>query len=129
MKGTIIKFQLSEIIRTYERQVYTLIALLSDVGGFMDIIRLIPVIIMASYSERMYQAQIYSEIPKKKDKKDTKTSTMLKRLVKGDYKCGQNLLKDDLECLSEETKLMYKDPPDFYRNLFHIPRCCKKSSK
>ena len=50
------KFKLSEINRSYERQAYTLIALLSDIGGFMDIIRLIPVLIMASYSERMYQA-------------------------------------------------------------------------
>ena len=77
------KFKLSEISRSYERQAYTLMALISDVGGFMDIIKLIPVFIMASYSERMYQAQIYSEIPKKKDKKDTEPSTLLKKFVKG----------------------------------------------
>ena len=103
--------------------------MISDVGGFMDIIRLIPAWIMAFYSERMYQALIFSEIPKKKDKKDTKPSTVVKKFVNGEYKCGQNLLKDDLECLSEETKLMYNDPPDFYGNFFHIPRCCKKSQK
>ena len=54
---------------------------------------------------------------------------MLQKFVDGGYECGQNLNKDDLDCLNEETKLFYKDPPDFYGNFFHIPRCCKKSQK
>ena len=54
MSGAVMKIKLSEINWTYERQVYTLIALLSDVGGFMDIIKLLPVLIMATYSKKMY---------------------------------------------------------------------------
>jgi len=72
---------------------------------------------------------MYSEIPKKKQREKSKASPVLQKFVDGGYKCGQNLLKEDLDCLSEETKLFYKDTPDFYGNFFHIPRCCKKSQK
>ena len=54
--STKVIFKLSEVKRTYHRQVYSLIVMLSDMGGFNGIIYLVPAWLMALYGERMYQA-------------------------------------------------------------------------
>ena len=58
--------ELSDIKRTYERQAYTFMTLIGDIGGFNSAILVFPVFLMAWYSERMYQSSVYQELPVKK---------------------------------------------------------------
>ena len=74
-------FKLSEIKRSYERQVYSLVALLSDVGGFRDIILVFPTWIVGWFADKMYNAKVYSQIPKKKERKDSSPSPILQKFV------------------------------------------------
>ena len=103
---------------------------MSDIGGFVDIVYLIPVSFMAAYSERMYQAQIYSEVPIKKKKKETKQnqrSPILEKLAQGKYKFGQNLNHDDLQYLNDETERLYQKKPQFWKYFCAIQKCRKQS--
>ena len=47
-------FKLSEFRRTYERQPYTVITLVSDIGGFNGAILYITAVLLSSYSNRQY---------------------------------------------------------------------------
>ena len=49
-----IVFYLSDLQKTYEREVYTFMEALSDFGGFNDGVIIIPAIFMHIYSYRMY---------------------------------------------------------------------------
>ena len=67
--------ELSDIKRTYERQAYTFMTLLGDIGGFNSAILVFPVFLMAWYSEKMYQSSVYQELPvKKKNQKSSSYS-------------------------------------------------------
>ena len=68
---TRVKIELSDLFRSQERQVYTFITLMGDVGGFNGAVLVFPTIIMAYLSERMYHKEIAGEIPVKDDDKDT----------------------------------------------------------
>ena len=58
-------FSLSDIERTYEREVYSFMAALGDFGGFNDGIVLIPVILMSIYSQKMFLQELFSLLPVK----------------------------------------------------------------
>ena len=70
-------FELSDIKRTYERQAYTFMTLLGDIGGFNSAILVFPVFLMAWYSERMYQSSVYQELPVKKKKQRSSSFNQL----------------------------------------------------
>ena len=72
-----IVLELSDIKRTYERQAYTFMTLIGDIGGFNSAILIFPVFLMAWYSERMYQSSVYQELPvKKKNQKSSSFSPL-----------------------------------------------------
>ena len=48
------KFRLDEVKRSYEREVYSFMTLLSDFGGFNDGVILLPAILMTMYNAKMY---------------------------------------------------------------------------
>lgn len=58
---------LSGIKKTYEREVYTIMELLSDFGGFNDGIILIPAVLMHFYSQKMYIQHLFGLLPIKKE--------------------------------------------------------------
>ena len=60
------QFYLSDLEKTYERQVYSFMALLGDFGGFNDGIALIPAILMSIYSQKMFKRELFSFLPVKK---------------------------------------------------------------
>ena len=49
-----VNFILSDKIRSYERQAYSLIMLLGDIGGFQGLIIMAPALFMPWYSGQMY---------------------------------------------------------------------------
>ena len=57
------RFKLDDVKRSYEREDYSIIELLSDFGGFNDGITLIPAILMTLYNGRMYYAARTSIFP------------------------------------------------------------------
>ena len=50
----------------------------------------------------MYQEQIYSEIPHKKEEEESNRDQILKKFVQGMYQYGQNLEGEDLHSLNKE---------------------------
>ena len=56
-------FSLSDVKKTYEREVYTFMEALGDFGGFNDGILLIPAILMQIYSNKMYSQALFSLLP------------------------------------------------------------------
>ena len=59
-------FSLSDVKKTYEREVYTFMEALGDFGGFNDGIMLFPAILMQIYSSKMYSQALFSLLPIKK---------------------------------------------------------------
>ena len=49
--GSTVTIKLSEVKRTYERSAYTLLGVLSDLGGFADLVYVMPMLIIGIYSE------------------------------------------------------------------------------
>ena len=49
-----IYFELSDIKRTQEREFYTLMTFIGDVGGFNSAMTLFPMVIMSFYNQKMY---------------------------------------------------------------------------
>ena len=66
MTHGLVMFVLSEVDRTYGRQVYTVFVLLGDLGGFNAAIVIIPAFLLASYSARMFNKSISQNVPVKK---------------------------------------------------------------
>ena len=62
----LLELQLSDLKKTYEREVYSFMALLGDFGGFNDGVILIPAILLSLYAEKMFNKALYSELPVKK---------------------------------------------------------------
>ena len=65
-----LKIRLSEKKRTYNRNQYDIMTLLSDFGGFQDVVVIIPSLFLSVYSSRMFQINLLTEIPAKEDKKN-----------------------------------------------------------
>ena len=61
--------RLSDTKHEYERQVYTVFALIGDIGGFNGAIIMLPTFLMTRYSQCMYKSAIQEEIPTRKTKK------------------------------------------------------------
>ena len=69
--------ELSDTKRIYERQAYTFMTLIGDIGGFNSAIYILPAYLMAWYSERMYQSSVYQELPVKKKNRKSKGYNLL----------------------------------------------------
>ena len=54
---------LSNKLHASERQVYTFLTLLGDLGGFSDGVTIIPAFLLSFYSSRMFNASILQELP------------------------------------------------------------------
>ena len=59
-------FVMSDIEKTFEREVYTFMAVLGDFGGFNDGIVFIPAILMSIYSNKMYLMSLFALLPVKR---------------------------------------------------------------
>ena len=59
------KFVLSDVSKTYEREVYSFMEALGDFGGFNDGIVLFPAIFMSIYAEKMFHQNLFSQLPLK----------------------------------------------------------------
>ena len=53
-------FVLSDVSKTYEREVYSFMEALGDFGGFNDGIVLFPAIFMSIYAEKMFHQNLFS---------------------------------------------------------------------
>ena len=51
---------------------YTLMVLISDIGGSQEAIILIPTFFLSFYTPKMYEASVLSDMPSKKPKKEKK---------------------------------------------------------
>ena len=69
--------ELSDIKRTYVRQAYTFMSFIGNFGGFKAAILIFPALLMAKYSERMYQSSVYQELPVKKKKQRSSSFNQL----------------------------------------------------
>ena len=56
-------FSLSDLEKTYEREVYSFMQALGDFGGFNDGIVIIPAILMSIYSNKMYLMSLFALLP------------------------------------------------------------------
>ena len=72
-----LKLQLADIRRSNEREVYSLIVLIQDFGGFNDGVTLIPAIIMTFYNSKMFNAAKASVFPIKRKKQRPKSRNQL----------------------------------------------------
>ena len=61
-----INVRLHNIERVYERQSYTFMMMVGDIGGFNGAVIVIPTLFMSYYNSLMYQYEVTSEIPIKK---------------------------------------------------------------
>ena len=61
-----INVRLHNIERVYERQSYTFMMMVGDIGGFNGAVIVVPSLFMSYYSSLMYQYEVTSEIPIKK---------------------------------------------------------------
>ena len=58
--------RLHHLERVYERQSYTFMMMVGDIGGFNGAVIVIPTLFMSYYNSLMYQYEVTSEIPIKK---------------------------------------------------------------
>ena len=56
-------FSLSDLEKTYEREVYSFMQALGDFGGFKEGILLFPTILMSIYSNKMYLMSLFALLP------------------------------------------------------------------
>ena len=61
-----INMRLHNIERVYERQSYTFMMMVGDIGGFNGAVIVVPSLFMSYYSSIMYQYEVTSQIPIKK---------------------------------------------------------------
>ena len=119
-----ILFSLSEIEKTYEREVFSFMAALGDFGGFNDGVVLIPALFMSFYSQKMFAKELFSLLP-------TKSSSNHKSRDKINEKFSANssplkLSNSDAELLAEESKRMKKKKNSWLYNLCFFKRLCKE---
>ena len=62
---TRVKIELSDLLRSQERQVYTFMTLVGDVGGFNGAVIVFPAVLLSFFSERMYHKAIAEDMPVK----------------------------------------------------------------
>ena len=69
-----LQIKLSNKIHTYERQIYTIFTVVSDIGGFYGAIVIIPTFFVQFYSSRLFSASLQKELPVRRTKRKLKTS-------------------------------------------------------
>ena len=72
-------FSLSDVSKTYQRDVYTFMEALGDFGGFNDGVVIIPALFMQIYSSKMYLQSLFSLLPIKQMKKPGDRKKMKER--------------------------------------------------
>lgn len=77
--SSVLKLRLADVKRSYEREKYTFIGLLSDFGGFNDGIVLVPAVIMGFYNSRMYHSAKTSVFPIKRKSRPRYKSDLQKK--------------------------------------------------
>ena len=78
-----IMFVLSPQVTTYEREAYTLMTLIADVGGFNGAIIILPSFFMSIYSSKMYEESVSREIPTKRRKRNQTANSLRNKLKRG----------------------------------------------
>ena len=67
--------KLSDKKRNYERQVYTFMTLIGDIGGFYGAILTIPSLILSNYSKTMFESSLQENMPVRMSKKRKNTDS------------------------------------------------------
>ena len=122
-----IKISISNRKNSLDRQVYSLLTLASDVGGFNGAIVIIPTYLMSFYSLRMFNASLLEEMPVRKNKKKTrskKINNLKKKLSNGTQ--GETLDKVDVNDLYrklQQTTIAMKT--QFFKSLCFFKLFCK----
>ena len=117
-------FVLSDIKKTFEREVYSFMALLGDFGGFNDGIVFIPAILMSIYSNKMYLMSLFALLPVKRIGNSKIRDEMNDRC--SDDQPAFQLTQVDTEFLSEESKRMKLQKNSWCKNLCYTEFICKK---
>ena len=68
------RIKLSNKVHTYERQVYTIFTMVSDIGGFYGAIVIIPTLFVQFYSSRMFNMSLQEELPVRRTNTKHKSS-------------------------------------------------------
>ena len=53
----------------HEQRVYTLLTLISDIGGFQGVIYMFPAFLLSFYTPKMFEVSLLSDMPVKRPKK------------------------------------------------------------
>ena len=117
-------FVLSDIEKTFEREVYTFMAVLGDFGGFNDGIVFIPAILMSIYSNKMYLMSLFALLPVKRVGNSKIRDEMNDRC--SDAQPTFQLTHVDTELLSEESKQMNLKKNSWCKNLCYTRFFCKR---
>ena len=72
-------FVLSDIEKTYEREVYSFMAALGDFGGFNDGVILIPAILMSIYTQKLFLQELFGQLRMKSESNPASREKMLKK--------------------------------------------------
>ena len=67
------KIELSDLLRSQERQVYTFMTLVGDVGGFNGAVIVFPAVLLSFFSERMFHKAIAEDMPMKHTTKEQRS--------------------------------------------------------
>ena len=89
------RFDLSETKLTYEREVYSLMNLLSDFGGFNDGVIIIPAILMGMYNANQFYFAMAAIFPVKNKKRPKKKNEVQQKFATRDS-LGTALDKEDI---------------------------------
>lgn len=120
---------LSDTFLEHERKVYTFFTLIGDVGGFNGAVVLFPVYLMGWYSQRMYSAAIYNEMPLKRklSRGERKKESMLQRKLKAEKEKMEPLNVDDVNSIWNEVRRIFRQKRPFLKTLMCQLKClCKK---
>ena len=117
-------FVLSDIEKTYEREVYSFMAALGDFGGFNDGVILIPAILMSIYSRKMFLQELFGQLRMKSESNPASREKMLK-------KCSLNqtsfeLAQSDCELLADESERVKRVKNSWFISLCFSQCICKR---
>ena len=96
-------FELSDVKRTHERQAYTFMILIGDIGGFNGAVFIFPAFIMSWYNQKMFTSSLYEELPVKKKKSKADSLSPLQRKIASNQSFNDGLAADDINSLISEV--------------------------
>ena len=117
---------LSDLEKTYEREVYTFMEALGDFGGFNDGVLIIPAILMHIYSSKMYLQALFSLLPVKKIKISGARKRMKDKLNEGSSSPFE-LTEADAQMLAKESGRVRLQTNSWLSNLCFVKCICRKS--